>query len=241
MQNTSYIALSHMTALRRQMEMIANNVANANTTGYKAEKPMFTAYLNEDTKGQKISFVQDFGMVRNLQQGALQPTGNPLDMGINGEGFFTILSTDGQEYYSRNGQFMLNEFREIVTKDGYFLLGIEGLPIEIPEGATEIIITPQGTIETNLGQAGQLELVTFEDLRELRKMPNSLYQTNQRPVAVEGQDVRQGMVEGSNVIAVIEMTRMIDVARSYEAVQRFVQVEDERTTKAIRMLSGANA
>lgn len=238
MDTTSYIQISHMTALRRQMDMIANNLANMSTPSYKGEKPLFTEFLNPGSKGQgKVSYVEDFGMVRNLELGTISPTGNPLDIAINGEGYFSIQTQDGIRY-TRAGAFMLSAQGQIVTRQGDPVLDTAGRPIAIPPGTRDITISSDGTISADNLQLARIVPVSFEDERALKKLPNSLFETDQVAQPLQGFELRQGMIEGSNVQPVLEMTQMIDVSRAYQSAQRFVETEHRRIKDAIGKLAG---
>ena len=240
MENTTYVTIGHMTALRRRMDLISNNMANMNTSGYKAEKPLFTSYLVDDQKiGERVAHVQDFGIVRNLDAGPLTPTGNPLDLGLASEGYFTV-ETDRGVRYTRNGNFAINPDGDVVTKEGFKLLDDGGLPLNIPEGATDIVISDNGSVAIDGVQLAQITPVTFDNERELERLPDSLYTTEQEPNPVERPSIKQGMIEGSNVVSMLELTDMIEVHRAYETSKNFVEREDERVRQALRKLSGAN-
>jgi flagellar basal-body rod protein FlgF len=244
MDATSYVTLSHMTALRRQMDMIANNLANMSTSSYKAEKPLFTQFLNPTDQAtdqpagdDAIAYVEDFGVVRNLQTGTISPTGNPLDVAINGEGYYQIETAEGVRY-SRAGIFSLSAQGEIVTRDGDRLLDDAGQPLQIPQGTRTITISTDGTVSADNLPVGRIVPVAFENERALKKLPGGLYETDQQPTPLETFDLRQGMVEGSNVQPVLEMTNMIEVSRAYQTAQKFVEQEHQRVKTAIGKLAG---
>lgn len=244
MDATSYVTLSHMTALRRQMDMIANNLANMSTTSYKAEKPLFTQFLNPTARTPErpagdnaIAYVEDFGVVRNLQVGTISPTGNPLDVAINGEGYFQVGTAEGVRY-TRAGVFSLSPEGTIVTRDGDPLLDEGGQPITIPQGTRTISISTDGTVSADNLQVSRIVPVAFANERELKKLPGGLYETEQEPEALEVFDLRQGMVEGSNVQPVLEMTNMIEVSRAYQTAQKFIEQEHQRVKNAIGKLAG---
>ena len=241
MDNTQYINLSHLTALRRQMDMVSNNIANMSTTAYKGEKPLFSSFINKAENGAKINYVQDFGVVRDLKNGTITPTGNPLDIAINGEGYFQIQTADGIRY-TRAGNFSLDDQGQITTRDGNPVLDNpqNKKPMSIPQGTKDITISASGEINADNVQIGTLAVVRFEDERNLKKMENGLYETDQQPQAVPRFELRQGMIEGSNVQPILEMAEMINVSRSYEQAQKFLDSEDERQRKAVTTLSGTN-
>jgi flagellar basal-body rod protein FlgF len=244
MDATSYVTISHMTALRRQMEMIANNLANMNTSSYKAEKPLFTQFINptrfatERPKGENgIAYVEDFGVVRNLDTGTISPTNNPLDIAINGEGYYQVQTAEGVRF-TRAGSFSLSSDGTLVTRAGDPLLDDAGNPIQIPQGTRDITISADGTVTANNQQLARIVPVVFDDERALKKLPAGLYETDQTPNPLQSFDLRQGMVEGSNVQPVLEMTNMIDVSRAYQSAQKFTEQEHQRVRNAIGKLAG---
>jgi flagellar basal-body rod protein FlgF len=242
MDNTQYINLSHLTALRRQMDIVANNIANMSTTAYKGEKPLFSSFIDKAENGETINYVQDFGVVRNLKSGTITPTGNPLDIAINGEGYFQVQTKDGIRY-TRAGNFSLDTSGQLTTRDG--LLILDNLqnkkPISIPQGTKNITISQTGEVNADNTQVGSLAVVTFDNERDLKKLENGLYETTQQPKPVTRFELHQGMIEGSNVQPILEMAEMINVSRNYEQAQKFLDTEDQRQRKAVSTLSGTSA
>ena len=120
MENTLFIALSRQMTVRRQLESVANNLANANTAGFKAERLMFVEYLSKSSDGKsEMHFVQDLASARNHNPGKYEKTGNTFDLAIEGPGFFAIEAKDGEERFTRDGQFRMNEEGQLITKDGF--------------------------------------------------------------------------------------------------------------------------
>ncbi|KKJ76514.1 hypothetical protein WH95_11895 [Kiloniella litopenaei] len=238
MENPSYIALSRQMALGREMSIIANNVANMNTNAYKNEGMMFVEYLKDTKTGENLSFTQDLRLVRNLAEGQLHTTDNPLDVAISGRGYFTV-EVDGEDRYTRNGSFKLSPDGELVTSEGYIVLSDGDAPISIPATATDITITRDGTISSSAGTAGRLKTVDFEDEQLLVKEAGSVFSTadNQEPIDQVAGEIIQGAIEGSNVQGVIEMTRLIDTTRSYTSMAKFIKQEHDRQLKAIQSLA----
>jgi flagellar basal-body rod protein FlgF len=239
MESTSYIALSRQAALRREMSLVAQNLANLETPAYRGESMMFVEYLADTQRGEtgEMSFVQDFATVRDLKEGPMTRTENPLDMAINGAGYFTVETEEGPRY-TRNGSFQLDAENRIVTKIGDPVLDANGNPIQVPPDAEHIEIAPDGTVATEVGQIGRIEPVTFEDEQALMKRANGLYEAGeeQDPEPAEESRVIQGMIEGSNVEGVLEMTRMIELSRSYQSAGKFTESEHERILRAVRTL-----
>ncbi|MDZ7714116.1 MAG: flagellar hook basal-body protein [Rhodovibrio sp.] len=176
METTNYIALSRQAALRRELNLVANNMANLNTPAYQGESMMFVEYLADTQRGKtgEMSFVQDLSTVRDLTEGSMKRTENPLDLAISGRGYFTIETEDGPRY-TRNGAFQLNEEGQIVNKANQPLLDANGNPIEVPADAQAIEIGEDGTIATEFGPIARLEPVAFENEQLLE-------QARQRPV-----------------------------------------------------------
>lgn len=230
--------------MRRQMDVIANNIANANTTGFKAERVMFTEYMEkmrhvERFEGSnEISFAQDIGVFRDTDQGTLATTDNPLNFAIQGEGYFVIETPQG-ERYTRNGIFSLNADGEIVTDQGYPVLSDGNAPLVITEADSNITVSRDGTVSASTGLVGRFQVVEFENTQQLRKVANGLYSTDQAAEPVEQPDILQGAIEQSNVTPVIELTRMIQLLREFEGVNQMMERENERALKAMDKLSGA--
>lgn len=236
MENPGYVALSRQMALARQMEVIANNLANLNTPAFKGEGMLFTEYLEQVPGTDEVSYVQDIATYRNLSAGPISNTGNPLDVAINGEGHF-VVETPAGERYTRNGVFRLDPNGRIVTAQGYPVLGQGGAPLIVPPNAGEIVVAGDGSVSTDIGPLGRLEVVTFDDLDTLTPVGAGLYDAaDQEPSPVAQPTVMQGAIEGSNVIGVIEMTNMIETSRSYQSTARLMEGEHERQLRAIQNL-----
>ena len=242
MENTSLIALSRQSVLRRQMDIIAHNVANMNTTGFKGEKMMFIEDLvrsrgGDRTRFENLAFVRDIATVRDTREGPLNQTNNPLDLAVRGEGYFVINTEDG-ERYTRNGNFRLDETGKLVTQNGEPVASDSDQPFFFSPADREITISRDGSISTNNGPLGKLKLVKFENQQALRTIADGLYASDQQGEVLEGADVVQGMLEGSNINPINEMTDMITVQRAYEGAKLLIDRENERMQRAIRELGG---
>ena len=236
MENPGYIALSRQMALRTNMDIIAHNLANMNTPAFRGEGLMFSEYLDKVEGGEKISMVQDLSILRDLRPGQMTTTQNPLDLAISGNGYFAI-ETEFGERYTRNGVFQLNGDGELVTSQGHIVQGDVGGAIVIPPDAGTITIAKDGTISTEDGQIGKLRLVSFENEQMLQRLANGLHDPmGEQPVDAEDAEIIQGMIEGSNVAGVVEMTKMMAVMRSYQSASRFAEQEHERQRRAIQDL-----
>ena len=242
MDNTTYIALSRQRALWNQLEVVANNLANVNTTGFKGTDTLFSQYLfkvpqNDRTFKDKVAFTHDFGLVRNLSQGTFNYTSNIYDMALQGEGYFVTQDTvPGQpDRYTRAGNFTVDSQGQLVTQDGRPVLSVNNAPITIPTTAGEIVVQGDGTI---IDQAGapidQIRIVRFETERELKQADGTSFTLGegQTPNNIPNPKIAQGVLEDSNVNGVTEMTRLIALNRTYADVARLVESENERKRKA---------
>ena len=228
MENPGYIALSKQTTLERQMAVIANNLANMNTSGFKAERMVFREFITKPSETEQLSFVQDFGLARDLTEGTAALTGNPLDLSISGPGYFAI-DTEKGERYTRHGRFQLNETGQLVTGQGDVVLSNNNAPITIPPGSGSLTISGDGSITGANGSLGRIGLVEFENERNLKRSENNLYEAKEeRPQPAAKSSMLQGNLEGSNVQPILEMTRMIQVHRSYRSTQNFLKANMTR-------------
>lgn len=237
MENVSYIGLSQQIVLQRRMEITANNLANMNTPGFKAQSVLSLDHISSPRDGGILHQVMDYASYRNLAQGALTQTHNKLDLSIQGEGYFKVQTPQGPRY-TRDGGFALNADREIVTKSGYPLLNDSNSAMVVPPEATHITVTPGGIISTELGDIGKIRVVTFSQEQDMVEAGENLYDASQlqeRPVA--NLQVVQGMIEGSNVNPILEMNKMIEISRMYQAAQRILQNDHERIRGAIQKLT----
>lgn len=240
METTSYIALSKQGVLRRELDSIAHNLANMNTTGFKGERIMFVDHLQSSRSGdfiadQRLSFVRDIASFRDTSEGPIEQTGNPLDIAIHGEGFFAI-ETPGGERYTRAGSFRLDNGGQLVTQNGQPVLSDGGAPIFFAPEDTSITINQDGSISTENGPLGKLRVVTFDDPQDMKNISNGLYSTDQLPNAAPETQIVQGALEKSNIQAITEITRMIEVNREYASAQKLMDREDERIRKMVREL-----
>ncbi len=236
MENSLTIALSRQSVLSRQMDVIATNLANLETAGFKAENMIFTELLEQTAEGEVLSLVHDVSFVRDLSEGPMVGTQSPLDLAIHGQGYFVVDTPDG-ERYTRHGVFQLDDGGQIVTTEGHPVLNNGGAPIVVPLDTSRITITRDGTISADAQEIGQIKLVSFESPQALSKIGSGLYEAiDQTPTTDPDSEVLQGMVENSNVKGVVEMTRMIDTVRSYQAAAKLADTEHQRILDAIEAL-----
>jgi flagellar basal-body rod protein FlgF len=254
MENALLIGLSRQTALERQLDAIANNIANVNTAGFKADNTLFEEYLNtpahEDNfvgSDRRVSFVQDRGTYRDFAQGAMSETKNPLDVAINGSAFLAVQTPAG-ERYTRDGSLHIDNQGQLVTAAGNPVLGTGG-PIVFQPTDHDVNITPDGIITVVEGSGrtdsirGTLRLVSFTDAQKMLKEGYNLYSAGDggAPQADTKSRVQQGFVEQSNVNAVGEMSRMVEVSRAYSAIATLLQQQAELQKNAIQQLADVPA
>jgi len=236
MENTFFIALSKQLAVRREMEVIANNLANTSSPGFKNEQMMFVEYLKKTGPNGKVSLVQDISLARDLSEGIFKRTNNNLDVAIHGKGWF-VVETEQGERYTRNGHFRLNQDGEMVTTSGRRLLTTEGEPIVFTPGDSDIVIKGDGKVTANGEDRGTLRVVTFDNERLLEKVAGNLFRSESQPAEKSEAELVQGVIEQSNVQPVMEITRMIKAMRSYESAQTLIEREHELQRKAIDKLT----
>lgn len=244
-ENAQLISLSRQMALQRQMDVVANNMANINTTGFKAENVLFEEYImpvardgNFPRMDQPLSYVQDWATIHDLSSGAMVQTGSELDAALNGDGFFTV-QTAGGERYTKSGSFQLSANGTLVDLNGNPVLG-NGGPIQFGPEETGIQISGDGSVSSSAGAKGTLRIAEFANAQELKREGNNLY-SGGVPQAATNTRVMQGFVERSNVSGVSEMAEMIRVTRSYESIAALSQKQDELRRTAIQRLGDTNA
>jgi flagellar basal-body rod protein FlgF len=251
MENALLVGLSRQMALGREVEVIANNLANINTTGFKADNSVFEQILmpkarDSDFRGadRRISFVQDRATWHDMNAGAMQQTGNPLDVAIDGNAFLVVQTPRG-ERYTRNGALQINASGQLVTSEGYQVLGEAG-PISFQNTDHDVVISRTGLISVREGtntrsdaQRGKLRLVAFDQSQRLKKDGGSTFAApaDVTPATAKTSTVVQGAIEKSNVRAVVEMTRMIQVTRSYTEVAGLLQQQNELRRGALQRLA----
>ncbi|HEX2653675.1 MAG TPA: flagellar basal-body rod protein FlgF [Xanthobacteraceae bacterium] len=251
MENASLIGLSAQIALGRELDVVANNVANLNTNGFKAYSSLFEEYLSPVARAnnfigpdRRVSYVQDRATMLDLSQGPLQRTGNPLDVAIDGDAFFAVQTPQG-ERYTRNGVFQIDATGQLVTSDGYVVLGDAG-PIVFQADDHDISINAQGTVSVLSGQntldaaRGKLRLMSFAQPQRLQSDGSNTFTAPadvQATPASEKVRVVQGAIEKSNVRGVVEMTRLIEVSRAYTTMASLLQSESDLRKSAIQSLS----
>jgi len=245
MDNALYVGLSRQMVLTREMDIVANNIANADTNGFKVESLLTTetpgppAFTLEGPK--PIKFVAANGVARDFGQGALRRTDAPLDMAVEGKGFFKVTTKDGDRF-TRDGHFRMDDQGRLVTQAGDPVADDGGGEITIdPQKGGEITVSEDGIVSQGSERVAKIGVYQFANLGALDKAGGNLYQnaSNQQPTAATDAKVRQGMLEGSNVNSIIEITRMIEVSRSYEQTAQMMSSEQDLSRNSIARLGRA--
>ena len=240
MNNAQLVGLSRQVVLRRQLDLVANNLANLNTNGFKAQ----TLLMKETDSGaasaetflrpdRPVNFVIDDSNVYDMAPGRIEQTGDPLDLALQGDAWFSVDTPDG-ERFTRNGSFALNEAGDLVNRDGHRVMA-EGGTLTFAANETGITVAADGTVSTAAGVKGKLKLSRFERPGDLVKAGETLF-TGNNPEPATFPRLVQGSLERSNVRSVVEMSRMIEITRAYEQVSNFLSSTDRLSSDAINAL-----
>jgi flagellar basal-body rod protein FlgF len=247
MQNALLIGLSRQVALSRELDVVANNIANINTTGYKADGALFEEYLSSAARSApnqgRVSFVRDRGTWHDLSGGPIERTGNPLNVAIDGNAFLVVQTARG-ERYTRNGALQINGTGQLVTSEGDAVLGDAG-PIVFQPTDNQVTFSKDGTISVREGTSktdsarGSLRLVAFESAQQLRKDGSSTFATagDAQPQPTKASRVIQGSIEKSNVRGVVEMSRMIEITRAYTQLATIMQQQNDQGQQNLNKLA----
>ena len=251
MENMLLVGLSRQVALERQMDVVSNNIANINTNGFKSDGPLFEEYIKTSArensfngKDSTVRFVQDRGIWHDMGSGSMQQSGNPLDVAIDGEGFL-VAQTPGGERYTRNGALQINSQGQLVNSEGSVIAGENG-PIVYQPSDRNIAISKDGRITVNEGASsktegfrGKLRVVRFARPQDLVKDGSSNFSApgGMTPEPVTNARLNQGVVEKSNVNGIIEMTRMIEITRTYTQMSTLLQQQGDLRKNSIQQLA----
>ncbi len=240
MDNAMYVALSRQMTLRRELDVVANNMANVDTAGFKVESLMVRTETENKAgtlDGPKgVKFVLDDGVARDFGQGKLSETGGAFDLAIEGQGFFRVQTPDG-ERYSRDGRFAMSAEGALTTQDGHPVLG-EGGEIVIDPQKGPVTIARDGTVSQGAERIGKVDVVRFDDLGGLSKGGDNLYSntSNLQPQPAPGAVVHQGMLESANVNPILEVTRLIEVSRAYASLAKIMEQQTELSRRSIERM-----
>lgn len=245
MEAPTYVTLSAQVALQRQLEVVANNVANASTTGYRADRQLFQSYI-ENLPGQDdgVAFVQDRATYIDRTNGPIQATGNPLDVAIRGDAFLAVTTPQGTQY-SRNGQMHAGADGTLFDPNENAVQGSDGQPIQLPDDYQQVQIKGDGTVSVmvnnRLQDVGQIGLFKPSDPLLLRKSGDGMLTapaTAMQPLDQDDLSSRlvQGSLEGSTVQPVAEIANMTELSRAYDRLQTLLSDDNDRESKMIEAL-----
>lgn len=235
MDNSGYISLARQAGLARELDTIANNIANINTGGYRRESVIFGEYMKQPEEGgEALSIATANRHFIDFSTGEIKGTNNSLDFAIDGEGFFLVESPGGPRL-TRNGAFSLNANGEIITSTGQRVLDESGGALLVPQGSTNISVATDGSLSVDGQTVGRIGVVTAKPETLVREGDN-MFRAEQGYAPSTTAKVRQGAVEGSNVNPVNEIAHLIEVQRAYEMGQKFLESDDQRIQTAIREL-----
>ncbi len=234
MDNSIYIALSKQLVQFRNLNTVANNIANANTTSYKRNDFMLTDWTVPNGNGQKISFAQDLRMYRDIQDGALEQTNRMLDIAIQGDAFLQVETANGPAY-TRAGSLQIDPTGRLVTDSGAPLLQLGGQNILIPEDAREITFAEDGLIIVDGDELARMNVVTFANQQNLQRLSATIYATDDPPLNANVTEfkIAQGFLERSNVQSIVELTKMIETSRRVSSTSQFMDTAYDLQRRAM--------
>ncbi len=241
MDNALYVGLSRQMTLRRELDIVANNIANADTAGFKVENllvstaPMAPARTQDGPK--PVKFVLDTGVGRDFGQGGISATGAPLDLAIEGRGFFKVSTLEG-ERYTRDGRFRLGDNGKLVNQAGQAVLDDSGGEIVLDAEKGAVNIATDGSISQGSERVGKVGVAQFDALSALEKTGDNLFRnaSNASPQPATGTLIRQGALEGSNVNSITQITQMMEVTRAYESMAKMMDSTAELSRRAIERM-----
>ncbi|WP_226779880.1 flagellar hook-basal body complex protein [Oceaniglobus trochenteri] len=236
MDNSVYTTLTRQSGLMREMQMVANNIANLSTTGFRKEGVIFSEFVDRlDGDGPSLSMAAAHGRLTDQAQGVLSQTGGRFDFGIEGPGYFLIETPEGQAL-TRAGSFTPSAEGELVTPDGFRLLDGGGAPVFVPGDARAITLAADGTLSADGRPLAQIGLWQAASPQDMTRRDGVMFNLSAPPEPVIEGTILQGFLEGSNVSPVSEIARMIQVQRAYEMGQGFLDKEDQRIRNVLSTL-----
>jgi flagellar basal-body rod protein FlgF len=242
MDQISILAASGMRSSMQSLDLLANNIANASTSGYKGDSEFHTVYTSEAADADATDVPVSLPMIQrrwtDFSQGLLEPTNNPLDFGLSGKGFFVVKGPDGP-LYTRNGNFRMSPDGTVMTSDGYPVLDQGGQPIKSSEPGVPLQVSPDGSVHQNGQTLTQVHLVDFKESGALTKQGNNYYQniSGQEPEDATEAQIYQGKVEASNVSAAHGAVRLVSVTRQFEMMQKAISIANDMGREAIEQVA----
>ncbi len=242
MDSPGYIILSRLGAQLRSTQVLANNLANADTPGFRAERAVFAEFLQPRAAGSAAlpgdrgaAYAIDRATWRDMAAGAISTTGNPFDLALRGDGYFAVETPRG-ERYTRAGRFSLAGDGKLTDGEGNAVLDARGTPVVLGPNDTRVEVRGDGTVHSENGPVGQLRVVRFADPQKLRAEGSRLYSSDEPDAPAERPGVVQGAVENSNVQPVAEITTLTAQMREFQFATQFVEREGERLQSAVERI-----
>lgn len=251
MDVSSYVLLSHEQALRRRLDITANNMANLSTAGFKRQQPMFHDFIESGTTvpdsagsvsgADRTAYVLDYGATHDSAPGAFTPTSNPLDIMIEGPGYFSVQTPEGGVGYTRAGNLKIAADGTLVTANGQPILGDGDRPVVIPADDQAIVtITTDGTVMGKQGAIGRLKVTIVDEASVTPRGDGLMNGDNGQAVSPSATKIKTGGIEASNVQPIAEATAMVDILRAYQSSQAISQSINDMRSRAIDRLSHSN-
>jgi flagellar basal-body rod protein FlgF len=241
MDITTGLAASRLVAQQRAMDVTANNIANANTPGYRTERVQFSDWIDNQSGSAQppgargVSYTQDRATYREAQPGSLTHTGNPYDLALGSDGYFTVNTKNGPRL-TRDGRFGPMPDGTLADSNGNAVLDVSGKPIQIAATDTTVTIAGDGSVSTENGQVGKIGIVQPLDPMKLRAEGATNFIADAPTAPVASPNIVQGAIEESNVQPVMEITRMMSDVRQFQFVTQLIQAEGERQQNTIDKL-----
>ena len=240
LDNTTYVGLSRQMTLRRELDIVANNVANVDTVGFKVESLMTNTEqrrpARDDQLPHAVRFVLDSGVARDFGQGSLRRTDNPLDVAVEGDAFLTLQTPDGDRY-TRDGRLRIDAQGRLVSQTGDPVLSDAGAPLVLRIDGPPPAIAADGTISQGDQSIGRLGVVRFDNLSALSKQGEGRFLADgAEPQAARDVQLRQGMLESSNADPMLEIVKLIELSRAYERVTKMIDNTQDLSRRAVERL-----
>ncbi|MFT5005582.1 MAG: flagellar basal-body rod protein FlgF [Paracoccaceae bacterium] len=235
MGTTGYVILSRQTGLMREMQVVANNIANAATTGYRQQGLIFSEYVSASPDQSSVSMGRAQIYNTSMGQGNLTQTNGDFDLAVEGDGFF-MLETPSGNRLTRAGSFAPNAVGDLVNMSGYRVLDAGGAPVFVPTGVGGVKVASDGTLSAEGQPIGQIGLFQPGDTTLLVREDGVMFRAEGDVNPADSAKILQGFLEASNVNPIGQVARMIEIQRAYEMGQSFLEAEDERIRNSVKSL-----